>query len=139
AFPVPVDLPTASESAQAYERQILNVVGSPPIFDLVLLGMGEDGHTASLFPGKAVLHSKAWVEAAPHGALPPPVERITFTFPLICNARSVLLTATGSSKAPALNRWTSGRGDIDSLPVMGLGALETRLRVLADRDAAGGR
>jgi len=132
AFPVPVELGTSEESAQAYANQIRHVVGDPPVFDLILLGMGEDGHTASMFPGKPVLHSTAWVEAAPHGELPPPVPRITFTFPLIRQARSVLLVATGANKGPALARWTRGTEPIDQLPVIGLEPLAGRLRVLTD-------
>lgn len=124
------------ETASAYSERILNVLGDPPEFDLILLGMGEDGHTASLFPGKSVLHSRDWCVAAPHGALKPAVPRISFTFPLILRAKSVLLCATGASKAKPMAQWRDGASTTDELPVTGLDPLGDRLRVLVDRPAA---
>jgi 6-phosphogluconolactonase len=77
--------------------------GLPPALDLILLGLGEDGHTASLFPGAAALDERrAWVAAAPPGSLPPPVDRITMTFPMINAARHVIFLVSGASKGRAL-------------------------------------
>jgi 6-phosphogluconolactonase len=70
-----------------------------PSFDLVLLGMGVDGHTASLFPGDAALGEKtSWVVAVEGTSASPPVPRITLTFPVINEAKCVLFLASGSSK-----------------------------------------
>jgi 6-phosphogluconolactonase len=102
---VPVDEPTVEQAAERYEEQIRqhfhNQTGVP-VFDLVLLGMGSDAHTASLFPGKpAVNETKKLVTASEPGVLPPPVNRVTFTFPLINAARRVLFLVAGADKAEA--------------------------------------
>ena len=74
-----------------------------PSFDLVLLGMGLDGHTASLFPGDAALGEKtSWVVAVEGTSASPPVPRITLTFPVINEAKCVLFLASGSSKLQVL-------------------------------------
>ena len=91
--------PNAEEVAKAYEETILEFVpGSPPRFDLILLGLGNDGHTASIFPGSEVLHETKQLVAAPW------VEklnayRITMTLPLINNAASVVILVSGTQKA----------------------------------------
>lgn len=74
--------------------------GELPRFDVILLGLGDDGHTASLFPGKAALNVEdRLVVASPPGVLPPPVDRVTFTFPVINNAANVVFLAAGAGKA----------------------------------------
>jgi 6-phosphogluconolactonase len=95
------------EAAEAYEAVLQKVfrpvAGRPPRFDLVLLGIGEDGHTASLFPGSSLLHeTKRWV-APVFGAPKPPPVRVTLTLPVINNARHVLFVATGGGKKPILS------------------------------------
>jgi len=70
-----------------------------PSFDLVLLGIGGDGHTASLFPGDAALEERdRWVVAVDGANASPPVERITLTLPAINKARYVIFLASGSNK-----------------------------------------
>jgi 6-phosphogluconolactonase len=74
-----------------------------PSFDLVLLGMGVDGHTASLFPGDAALGERTrWVVAVEGTSASPPVPRITLTFPVINEAKCVLFLASGSRKLKLL-------------------------------------
>ena len=74
-----------------------------PSFDLVLLGMGADGHTASLFPGDAALEERtSWVVAVEGSSASPPVRRITLTFPVINEAKCVLFLVSGPSKLKVL-------------------------------------
>ncbi len=92
------------EAAEEYETVLREVFQTPlPSFDLILLGIGEDGHTASLFPGTQALqeqHRLVLTNWAPHL----PNHRITFTFPLINAASTVAFLATDESKAEVL-RW----------------------------------
>ena len=74
-----------------------------PSFDLVLLGMGADGHTASLFPGDAALEERtSWVVTVEGSSASPPVRRITLTFPVINEAKCVLFLVSGSNKLKVL-------------------------------------
>jgi 6-phosphogluconolactonase len=104
-FPVPTGGRSAAEAAAEYAGILsrffgLPPAGPPPVFDLILLGLGDDGHTASLFPGKPALWVRdAWVTSSPPGILPPPVDRITFTFPVLNAARYVAFLVSGAKKA----------------------------------------
>jgi 6-phosphogluconolactonase len=106
-FPIPTDRP-AAECAAAYSATLARAFGiaenaPPPRFDLIFLGLGDDGHTASLFPGAAALQvTNAWVTTSPPGVLPPPVERITLTYPVLNAARHVLFLVAGAKKAGVL-------------------------------------
>jgi 6-phosphogluconolactonase len=105
-FRVPAENPDASAAAQSYEQTIQNFFelkpGEFPRFDLILLGLGPDGHTASLFPETAALQEKSrlvvanWVEKFK-------TSRITFTLPVLNAARSVAFLVSGTDKAPALH------------------------------------
>lgn len=75
-----------------------------PRFDLVLLGVGEDGHTASLFPGSNALDSERWAEPVFEPDADPPLDRVTMTLPVLNNARTVLFLALGKAKAPIISR-----------------------------------
>jgi 6-phosphogluconolactonase len=127
-------------AARAYEAELVRVLGEveglPPRLDLVLLGMGADGHTASLFPHSAALKEceRAVVanEAAAVG------RRITFTFPLILRARRLLVLVAGEEKAAALASVLEGPPDPDRLPAQRLRAAAGRLLWLADEAAASG-
>ncbi|KRT77903.1 MAG: 6-phosphogluconolactonase, 6-phosphogluconolactonase [Armatimonadetes bacterium CSP1-3] len=89
-------------AAADYEAELRRVLGDPPRLDLVLLGVGRDGHTASLFPGEAALASNRLVAAAT--APVPPQRRITVTPRLIEAAARVLVLVTGRDKAEAVRR-----------------------------------
>jgi 6-phosphogluconolactonase len=95
-------------AARTYEAELLAVLNDPPTLDCVLLGIGEDGHIASLFPGSAALRSARYVEATRAPA--PPTWRITLTPRALALARRVLVLATGRAKAPAVARALGGAG-----------------------------
>lgn len=93
------------QAARRYEESLRKEFGAPapawPRFDLILLGLGDDGHTASLFPGTPALGEQKRLvvpNQAPQGAK----QRLTFTVPLINQAHTVVFLVSGKSKAPAL-------------------------------------
>lgn len=95
------------EYAKEYEAQIKRVLGDKGVFDFILLGMGDDGHTASLFPGEAILEEKEkWVDA--YYLKPQQMFRITLTAPIINKAENILVVAFGESKKHALNEVLNG-------------------------------
>ena len=90
------------EGAKTYAKTLTGV----PEFDLVLLGLGEDGHTASLFPNQSVDNS---ADAVPVFDAPkPPANRITMSQKRLSNAREVIFLVTGAGKQDAVNRWRNG-------------------------------
>ena len=98
-------------AAVAYERALIDAIGAPPVFDLVLLGLGPDGHTASLFPGSpALMVEDRWVVANPvdspvaHGK----TVRITFTVPAINAARHIRFLVAGTDKAAMIAQVMAG-------------------------------
>ena len=106
-FPVPTNTGTTEKAAADYAATLTRVLtpadGQPPTLDLVLLGMGNDGHCASLFPGKPTLEiTDVWAIETPPGTLPPPVDRVTVTFPVLNAARRVLFLVPGAGKAKAV-------------------------------------
>jgi 6-phosphogluconolactonase len=92
-------------AAGAYEALVREHLGPDPRFDLLLLGLGPDAHTASLFPGKpAVQEPHRFVAPVPEAGMPPQVPRVTFTLPLINRARDVTFLVAGADKAKAVAR-----------------------------------
>ena len=110
------------EGAELYSP----VVASLAPLDFVLLGVGEDGHTASLFPGHPALNAKGWALGI-HDSPKPPPERVTLTLPVLRTARRVLILATGAGKADAVAK--AKRGEVPSGMIAGA-------RWLIDREAA---
>ena len=94
--------PDPSAEAARYEREIRDITGDPPRLDMVLLGMGEDGHTASLFPADAALGETRRLAAAVR--IPDGTSRLTITLPAINAARLVAVIVSGERKAPMLQR-----------------------------------
>ena len=107
--PMPADLPDREAASQAYtvEMQHAFRTSGIPSFDLIHLGMGPEGHTASLFPHQASLHEKQRL-VMPVSVPKPPPDRLTFTPPLLNAARNVLFLVTGSEKADALQAVLEG-------------------------------
>jgi 6-phosphogluconolactonase len=103
---MPTYLPNTDEAARRYEahlRQFFATRARSPQFDLILLGMGEDGHTASLFPEDPALEETTrWV--VPAHAPVPPYQRLTLTLPVLNAARRVWFLITGERKREALRR-----------------------------------
>ena len=105
---VPAENPNAAEAAEQYEQTLKDVTNqSLPRLDLILLGLGTDGHTASIFPGSEVLHETKRLVAAPW------VEkfhayRITMTLPLINNGASVVFLVSGKEKAKIVKEVLEG-------------------------------
>jgi 6-phosphogluconolactonase len=109
---------------QKYERDLKSWLQTPQAggrLDFVLLGMGNDGHTASLFPHTPALHEHdRWVVFNDGEHVVAPRPRMTMTYPLINNARRVVLLITGQAKYPMLQRVATSARDIDHLPITGV-------------------
>ncbi|GAB4240032.1 MAG: 6-phosphogluconolactonase [Acidobacteriota bacterium] len=135
--PVPCDREPA-EAAAAYETELRRFFGTaPPHFDLVYLGLGRDGHTASLFPGSSALRDEErWVRevTAPDGV--PVRDRVTFTPRLINAARLVVFLVTGADKAEVVRRVLEEPAQSGELPARLIRPQPGRLRWLLDRAAA---
>jgi 6-phosphogluconolactonase len=140
-FAVATQWPTPRQAAEEYAADLQKLFGRDvawPEFDLVLLGMGDDGHTASLFPGAAALNiTDRWTTVSPPGVLPPPVDRVTLTFPVLNAARLVMFMVSGANKAPALADVFSDNVSIKERPAAGIRPTAGQLLWLVDRPAAG--
>jgi 6-phosphogluconolactonase len=128
-FAMPVESPDLEAAAALYAKTLQSIAGSPPILDLVHLGMGPDGHTASLVPGDPVLKI-ADADVAVTGIYQGR-RRMTLTYPIINRARRVLWLVTGGEKAGMLARLQTGDSSIPAGRVRPDNAV-----ILADRAAA---
>jgi 6-phosphogluconolactonase len=113
--PIPTDSAGPDEAAHLYERELKSFYGADeldlarPLFDVVLLGVGPDGHTASLFPGyPAVAEANRWVIEVPKANVEPFVPRVTLTLPALGSCREMLFEASGAGKRPILSRVLAG-------------------------------
>jgi 6-phosphogluconolactonase len=105
------------KGAQEYSEELkVLVTDNAPCFDLILLGMGPDGHIASLFPGSPILQERArWVMPVLNAPKPPP-GRLTLTLPLLNAGRQVIFLVTGREKAEALKEVLEGTGPPEQCP-----------------------
>jgi 6-phosphogluconolactonase len=124
-------------SAAEYEKTLKTYFGKEQVtFDLVLLGMGDDGHTLSLFPGLPIVHEqKAWVKAFWLEAQD--MYRITLTAPVVNNSACVLFMATGTGKAITLKNVIEGTFDAEKFPSQLIRPQNGQLHWFVDEAAAG--
>jgi 6-phosphogluconolactonase len=138
-FRVSAENPDASQAAQSYEQTLRQFFQTPPgsfpRFDLILLGMGPDGHTASLFPGTKALQERSrlvvanWVEKFK-------TDRITLTLPVLNNAAMVMFLVSGQDKANTLKEVLEGGQPADLLPSKRICPTDGKLIWLVDQAAA---
>jgi 6-phosphogluconolactonase len=142
---VPTDTGDCAQAAADYAQELVTFFGlegrALPHFDLLLLGVGDDGHTASLFPGQPALDEReALVVASPPGRLPPPVDRVTLTLPVLNAARHVVFLATGAGKREIVARILAGRdaAEGDLLPAQRVRPADGALTWIVDQAAGEG-
>jgi 6-phosphogluconolactonase len=138
-FRMAAENPDAAAVAEEYEKTLRKFFalepGQVPVFDLILLGMGPDGHTASLFPGTAGLQEKSrlvianWVEKMK-------TSRLTFTLPVLNAARCVTFLVSGTDKAAVLRTVLEGDVPAEQYPAKLLRPTDGKLIWLVDRAAA---
>ncbi len=125
--PIPTTGTTPAGAASGYERTLKSFYGASvfdplrPLFELTLLGLGEDGHTASLFPGSALLDERLhWVRAVSDH---PSEARITLTYPALESSRRVAFLVTGGGKRGALERLHRGDRDLPAARLRPVGRI----------------
>ncbi|HEY6373411.1 MAG TPA: 6-phosphogluconolactonase [Candidatus Sulfotelmatobacter sp.] len=138
-FRIPAENPDAAAAAEAYEQTLRKFFqlepGQVPVFDLILLGMGPDGHTASLFPGSAGLHEKArfvianWVDKLK-------TSRLTLTLPVLNAAHCVAFLVSGTDKAAMLKTVLEENAPPEQYPSKLIRPSNGKLIWLVDRAAA---
>ena len=114
--PIPTDALSPDDAAERYERELKAFQGGArlddpvrPLFDLVLMGVGPDGHTASLFPDYPALEeSERWVVGVPQAHVEPFVPRVTLTLPALASCREMLFEVSGAPKRAILTRVLAG-------------------------------
>ena len=120
----------AEQGAEAGASAYSALVADAAPFDMVLLGIGEDGHAASLFPGQ--IHSDSELVHAVHDAPKPPPDRISLSRNVLSDCTELLILVTGSGKQQGVTRWKQG----EDLPIASISAHHA-VDILLDKDAAG--
>jgi len=126
--------PDPERAARDYAETLRFVLGSPPVLDLALLGVGEDGHIASLFPGRPALHAIEPHVLVEEASPKPPPLRLTLSLDVLAGAREVIVAAFGTPKAAAM---AEALQDPESeLPLALLLRRAPRATVMLDEEAA---
>jgi 6-phosphogluconolactonase len=135
--PVPTEGTTPEAAASDYERELKSFYGAErldparPLFDVTLLGLGPDGHTASLFPGTAVLEERErWVAAV----VGPKPTRITLTYPALESSRHVAFLVAGKEKQEIFSRFQRGQPTLPAARLRPVGTLHLFADAAAARD-----
>ncbi|HVV92278.1 MAG TPA: 6-phosphogluconolactonase [Hyphomicrobiales bacterium] len=135
--PIPTDAASPDEAAARYQAELKAFYGAPgldaarPLFDVVVMGMGPDGHTASLFPGKpAVEETARWAVGVPEAGWEPFVPRVSLTLPVLGSCREMVFLIAGADKRAPLGRVLAG----ETLP-SGRAWTRGTMVTLADRAA----
>jgi 6-phosphogluconolactonase len=121
------------EAAETYTSEVQQVAGRPPALDVVLLGTGEDGHVASLFPGRPSLEETSAIVVVEDASPKPPPRRLTLTVPVLANASLTVVAAFGAGKRDAVRAALSESSD---LPIARVLREARRPLLLLDADAA---
>ncbi|KAJ8579019.1 hypothetical protein ON010_g186 [Phytophthora cinnamomi] len=128
---------TPEAMAVDYTKKLAEIWGSDlPRFDLILLGMGPDGHTCSLFPGHPLLEEKTLFVASIEDSPKPPPQRITLTYPVVNNAANVAFVATGSGKAELMPHMIGVETRSPPLPAANVKPTDGVVYWFIDEDAA---
>jgi 6-phosphogluconolactonase len=135
---MPADQPEREAASQAYTADLQRAFGTngTPNFDLIQLGMGPEGHTASLFPHQASLHEQQRL-VMPVSVPKPPPARLTFTPPLLNAARHILFLVTGAEKAEAVQAVLEGEYQPDEYPAQIVRPTNGEVVWMLDSAAAG--
>ncbi|MDA9546228.1 6-phosphogluconolactonase [Bradyrhizobium sp. CCBAU 45321] len=119
--PIPTTADNPDAAAEAYARELQDFYAGDqldparPLFDLVLMGAGPDGHTASLFPGyPEIEETRRWVVGVPKANVAPFVPRVSLTLPVLASCREMLFEIAGQDKRPILTRLCNG----ENLPAL---------------------
>lgn len=132
----PMGADVEGATAESAAAEYATVLGASPHFDVVLLGMGGEGHTLSVFPDSPAVHATAETVVAVHDCPKPPPDRVSLTLPMLAHADEVWVVAAGAAKAEAVAGAVGGAPETQ-LPVAGA-ARGARTRWLLDREAASG-
>lgn len=131
---MPAHQPGLERAATQYSAEITSITGNPAAFDAVLLGVGEDGHVASLFPHHRELSRTDVYALAVSDSPKPPARRLTVSLPVLTNARDTFVIAFGAGKAQVMRQALESRNS--HLPVAQVIQRANRAHVLLDAEAA---
>lgn len=134
----PIDA-LAPDADVRYERELKETLAwrekGQDRLDFVLLGMGSDGHTASLFPRSPALKERQRLIAINAGPTVTPPDRVTMTYPLINSARLIAVLVTGASKRGTIAKLADARSTMDDMPILGIQPVGGALRWYLDAEA----